>query len=95
MAVGTPADLENSIRGRRTIIQLGEMNDVILSALKKLQVKNLAIDGSKLIIDIENPKEDNPEIVSTIVAAGGKVQTVAVTGSTLEEAYLKLVRDMQ
>ena len=95
MAIGTPADLESSVRGRKTVIQLRQVSDGILGALKKLQVKNLIIEGSKLTVDIENPEEENPDIVSTIVAAGGRVETVKVTGGSLEEAYLKLVRDLQ
>jgi ABC-2 type transport system ATP-binding protein len=95
MAIGTPADLEGSIRGRKTVIQLTKMNDSILGSLKKLDVKSLVIDGNKLTIDVENPEEENPDIVNAIVAAGGRVETVTVAGSSLEEAYLKLVRDLQ
>ena len=40
MAVGTPEELERSIHGRKTVIQLRQVNDAILDSLKKLQVKN-------------------------------------------------------
>ncbi len=93
MAVGTPEELERSVRGRRTEIHLRLVTDAILDSLKKLQPRNLVREGNKLTVDVVNPEEENPDMVSAIVAAGGRVETVTVVGSTLEDAYLKLVRD--
>ncbi len=93
MAVGTPQELERSVRGRKTIIQLRQVSEAILDSLKKLQVKNLVTEGNKLTVDVENPTEENPDMVNAIVAAGGRVETVTVTSSSLEDAYLKLVRE--
>jgi len=92
MAIGTPQELEHSVRGRNTVIQLEVVNDPILSAVKKLSLTNLASDGNKLTIDVDDPEEENPAIVEAIIRAGGRVQYVSVLGSSLEDAYLKLVR---
>ena len=93
MAVGTPQELERSIHGRRTVIRLRQVNEAILDSLKKLKVKNLLKVDNCLTVDIENPAEENPDIINAIVAAGGRIETVTVTSSSLEEAYLKLVRE--
>jgi ABC-2 type transport system ATP-binding protein len=93
MAVGTPEELERSIHGRKTVIQLRQVNEAILDSLKKLQVKNMVREGNKLTVDVENPEEENPDMVNAIVVAGGRVETVTVTSSSLEDAYLKLVRE--
>ena len=93
MAVGTPEELERSIRGRKTVIQLRIVSAAILNSLKRLQVKNLIREGNKLTIDVVNPEEENPDMVSAIAAAGGRIETVTVTSSSLEDAYLKLVRE--
>ncbi len=93
MAVGTPEELERSIRGRKTVIQLRIVSAAILNSLKRLQVKNLVREGNKLTIDVVNPEEENPDMVSAIAAAGGRIETVTVTSSSLEDAYLKLVRE--
>jgi ABC-2 type transport system ATP-binding protein len=69
------------------------VNEAILDSLKMLQIKNLVREGNKLTVDVENPAEENPEMVSAIVAAGGRVETVTVTSSSLEDAYLKLVKE--
>jgi ABC-2 type transport system ATP-binding protein len=93
LAVGTPQELEESVRGRKTVIQLEQVSDDVLKALKKLSLKNLTSNGNKITFDVANPDKENWAVVETIVTAGGHVQTVNVVGSTLEDTYLKLVRE--
>jgi ABC-2 type transport system ATP-binding protein len=93
MAIGTPEELERSVQGRKTVIELGQVNDAILNSLKKVDVKSMTREGNKLTLEVANPEEENPELVSAIVEAGGRVITVAIMGSTLEDAYLTLVKE--
>jgi ABC-2 type transport system ATP-binding protein len=95
VAIGTPEELERSVGPRKTEIQLEQVNDVILDSLKKLSVGKISHDDSKLTIELDDPYKKNPLIVRTIVEAGGNVQTVTVSRSSLEEAYLKLVREKE
>jgi ABC-2 type transport system ATP-binding protein len=92
MAIGTPEELEKSVQGRKTEIQLEQADDAIIAALRKLPLRNLVIDGNKLTIDVTNPEKENVTVADTIFRAGGHVQSITVVGSTLEDAYLKLVR---
>jgi len=94
MAVGTPAELERSVRGRSTVVQLEQVNEAIVTALKNLSKGSVIVDASRLTIEVVNPEKENPVIVETIVRAGGRVQSVTVVGSSLEDAYLKLVREV-
>lgn len=93
MAMGTPEELERSVSGRKSVIQLEQVSDAILSALKKLPLGNIAVDGNRLTIDVTDPEKENVAIVDALVRAGGHLQSVTVVGSTLEDAYLKLVRE--
>ena len=93
MALGSPAELERSVGGRKTIVQLAQVTDAILDALRKLSVVNLAVAGNRLIIDVADPEKENPAILRAIFEAGGVVQSASVSSSTLEDAYLKLVRE--
>ena len=93
MAIGTPQELESSVSGRKTVVQLEQVTDAILTALKSLPLGNIAVDGNKLTIDVTNPEKENVAIVDAIFRAGGHLQSVTVVGSTLEDAYLKLVRE--
>jgi ABC-2 type transport system ATP-binding protein len=92
MAMGTPQELERLVSGRKTVIQLEQIDDVMLTALKKITVRNIAVDGNKLTIDVVDPEKENGNFVDAIVRAGGHIQSVNVVGSTLEDAYLNLVR---
>ena len=66
----------------------------MVSAVKELgMVKNLRVTDSKLILDIDNPEKDNPEVIRAIVKAGGNIQYVTELRSTLEDVYLKLIRE--
>jgi ABC-2 type transport system ATP-binding protein len=92
-AIGTPQELERSVSGRKTIIGLEQqVNDAVLAALKKLQLKNLSSDGNTITFDVEDPDKENSPVVEAIIKTGGHVRSINVVGSTLEETYLKLVR---
>jgi len=93
MAIGTPEELERSVRGRRTVFALRKASDAVMASLKRLDVRNLVQDGNRLTIDIDDPEEDNPRVVDAIVAAGGSVVTVSILGGTLEDAYLQFVKE--
>lgn len=93
MATGTPQELERSVGGRKTVIQLEQANDAILAALKNLALGNISVDGNKLTIDVTDPDKENVIISDAIFRAGGHIQSINVVGSTLEDAYLKLVKE--
>ncbi|MDG6900639.1 MAG: ABC transporter ATP-binding protein [Nitrososphaerota archaeon] len=92
MATGTPAELERSVRGRKTVIQLEQASEAVLAALRKMPMGSVEADGSRLTIGVKDPERENAAIVETVVRAGGRVQTVNIVGSSLEDAYLNLVR---
>ena len=92
-ATGTPEELEDAVRGRRTVIILEHVNEKIIGALKQLQLRNLTIEGNKITFDVVEPDKENWGAVEAIVLAGGHVNTVNVVGSTLQDVYLKLVRE--
>jgi ABC-2 type transport system ATP-binding protein len=93
VGVGSPEDLERSVSSRKTVVHLESIGDSVLAAVKKLsKVKNVSTNENKLILDMDDPEKDNPQLVRAIVAAGGNIQYVTEERSTLEDVYLKLVR---
>jgi ABC-2 type transport system ATP-binding protein len=94
-AIGTPEELERSVRGRVTVIQLERSNAAVLDAVKKLGLGEVSAEGSKLTISLTDPERDNAKILDAVFRAGGRIQSVNVVGSTLEDAYLKLVRERE
>ena len=95
IAVGPPEKLRESLLGRKTVIQIERINESIISAVRKIIAGDIEIADNKLIVKLTNPEKENPDIVSAIDAAGGRIQYVTEASSTLEDVYLKLVRSSE
>ncbi len=94
IAVDSPKNLEHSLYNRKTIVHLESVTDDVVAAVKQLAaVKNFRVSDNKLILDIDNPEQENPDVVKSIVQAGGNIQYVTELRSTLEDVYLKLIRE--
>ncbi len=93
IAVDTPLNLERSMTGRRTNIVLNAMHEGILEAVRALKPLSLEVHGKTLVLELSDPAKETPAIITSIVAAGGKITTVNETGASLEDVYLKLVKE--
>jgi ABC-2 type transport system ATP-binding protein len=94
IAVDSPKNLERSLYNRKTIVHLDSVTSSVVAALEQLgSVKNVRTSDNKLILDIDDPEKDNPSVVRAIVQAGGNIQYVTELRSTLEDVYLKLIRE--
>jgi ABC-2 type transport system ATP-binding protein len=95
VAVGDPEQLTESLEGRKTVVQLAQVNSAITAAVERRGLRYVVSSGNKLVIDVSDPEKENPGIMEAIVAAGGHIQFITEKHATLEEVYLKLVRDEQ
>jgi len=95
--VGSPEELQNRIAGEPTLqIALREINAKIIEALKNIeQVRRFSVDQktAKLEIIVDDIESSTPEIVKGTVDAGGEILSVNSMKPSLEEAYLKLVKE--
>jgi ABC-2 type transport system ATP-binding protein len=92
LIIGTPQQLKESLWGVKTEIQLVQVNDAIVSAVKKVTTHKVEISDNKLIIDVGNIDTAIPTIIEAIVSAGGRIQSVTELNPTLEDVYLKTVK---
>ena len=92
LTVGTPQQLKESLGGVKTEIQLAQVNEAIVSAVKKVTTHKVEISDNKLIIDVGNVDTANPAIIEAIVSAGGRIKLVTELSPTLEDVYLKTVK---
>ena len=90
--VGRPDELGESLWGKKTELQLAQVSEAVLAAVRGLGLK-ATIDGNKLAVDVDDPVRQNPELVEAVVQAGGRVQYVNELSASLEDVYLKLVRE--
>jgi ABC-2 type transport system ATP-binding protein len=91
LAVGTLDELRELLHGRKTEVQVVEISDVIITALKRLGL-NFEVNGNKLEIDVTDPQKENPDIAEAVIEAGGRLESISTISPSLEDVYLKLVR---
>ena len=85
--------LRHAGRGRVTV-RLAEFREEVRRALEEVEgVRDLRLDPARrtLTYETDDAVRTNPRVVSRLVAAGAPVISVEVGGTTLEEAYLKLI----
>lgn len=96
LTIGSPETLARGLQTRKTVVHLQHVNPKVLASLEKLHVvKDARTIDNQLILDIDEPERDNPEVVRTIVEAGGRVQYVTELRSTLEDVYLKMIKETE
>jgi ABC-2 type transport system ATP-binding protein len=93
VATGTPQELRRKLSGRKIKVQLQRVDNVIVVAVKKVGFQVSEITDNSLVIDVSDPEKENPSILKAIEAADGHVLFITEIGSSLEDVYLKLVRE--
>ncbi len=94
IALDTPLNLRTRMFKRTVVFHLKEADDAAIQKVKTLSfVQSAERSGNKLVLDIDNPEENNPEILELLVRSGYKVQFVGEIRHSLEEVYLKLVNN--
>ena len=94
LAVGSPEQLRSGIAGVRTVVRLERATEAIANAVRAtLPQRPVEISGDRLIVDVKNPDDDNPVLAQAIVVAGGRIRELTQLEPSLEEVYLRLVRE--
>jgi ABC-2 type transport system ATP-binding protein len=93
LAVNTPEQLEKSVWGSRTEVQVEKVSDRILAAVRKLKPQDLSVEENRIILTVADPQKQNPDFVQAIVSAGGRIQYVTQLTPGLEETYLKVIEE--
>jgi ABC-2 type transport system ATP-binding protein len=95
--IGTPDELQDTMAGKPPLqVFLKSSDNGIVKAVEKVKgVRNVDVDNvaGKLLITVDDLMESTPEIVRSIVHSGGMILSVKVLRPSLEEAYLKLIKE--
>src|SRR5690606_22581891 len=92
--VDSPAALRRQLYGRQVVFHLGNgagAYQPVVAAIPNIG-RVEAIDN-KLLLALEEPEQQNPEIIRTLVAAGADIQFVGELRHSLEDVYLQLVQE--
>ncbi|HMF34668.1 MAG TPA: DUF4162 domain-containing protein, partial [Candidatus Lokiarchaeia archaeon] len=95
LTIGAPEQLEESLWAAKTVIQLEEVNEAIIDAVRALEPKNFTVEDNKIYIDVSNAETENPSFVKAIVSAGGNIQFVTEQRPSLEDIYINIVRETE
>jgi ABC-2 type transport system ATP-binding protein len=95
LSIGNPEQLRESLTGPKTEIRLAQINEALVSELRKRIPNKIEVADDKLIIDVTDPDRENPAIITAIASAGGQVREVTQIVPTLEDVYLQIVKETQ
>jgi len=94
LALDTAEKLRQSLFRRQIVIQLVSIPSSIIEIVTQLPfVRSVETGENRLLIEVDEPEKNKPELVQRIVEAGGRVMGVLEEQHTLEEVYLSLVRE--
>ncbi len=75
------------------MFHLRSVEETMAASIRKLAfVREVKIVENKLVVTLDNPDEQNPEVVRDLVKIGADIQFVGELRHSLEEVYLELVK---
>jgi ABC-2 type transport system ATP-binding protein len=93
LALDTPAALRRKLYGRTSVFHLRKDASKYANILQSsANVHEVQVVANKLLVTLEDPEKQNPELVRSLVEAGADLQFVGELRRTLEDIYLKLVQ---
>ena len=96
LALDSPANLRRELFGREIVVQLQQAAREHAAAVQALSFVGEAwLEGDSLVALVDDPERHNPELVRCLVDLGAQVLFVTENEISLEDVYLKLVRDEQ
>jgi ABC-2 type transport system ATP-binding protein len=89
----TPANLRRSVFGRKVVVHLHAADERLAERVRALPfVREVKAVDNKLVITLDDPEAQNPEVVRMLVGAGADVVYVGELRHSLEDVYLQLVK---
>ncbi len=94
LVVDTPDRLRSQLFGRKVVFHLRDGAEPLADSVRALPFVHDArlVDG-KLVVTLDDPEANNPDIVRALVNAGANIQFVGELRHSLEDVYLRLVQN--
>jgi ABC-2 type transport system ATP-binding protein len=93
LVVDTPSNLRTSVFGRKVVFHLRAVDETIAAQVRRLDfVHDIKIVENKLLVTLDDPEVQNPEVLRTLIKYGADVQFVGELRHSLEDVYLQLVK---
>ncbi len=93
LVVDTPARLRQTLFGRKVVFHLREAGNGLVEAVSKFAfAHDVKIVENKIVVTLDDPDSQNPEIIRALVDAGADIRFVGELRHSLEEVYFQLVK---
>ena len=93
ITVDTPQNLRNRLFGRKVVFHLSRLQSEWIPILSSMPgVHNVEPMDNRLIISLENPEDQNPEIIRKLVGMKADIQFVGELRHSLEDIYMEMIR---
>ncbi len=94
LALDTPSQLKSRLFRARVEVRMQNGSPSVLDRVRSLPgILHASWEPPSLILELAEPESELPEVISTLVRAGLRLQYVTPMGHSLEDVYLKLVDD--
>lgn len=94
LVVDTPERLRKEVFGRKVVIHLAKIPANIEDLLKNLSyIRGFEVIDNKIILGVDNPEQENPDLIRRLSNAGADIQFVGELRRSLEDVYLELMRE--
>ena len=93
LALDTPAALRGQLYERVVVFHLREVDPTWASRLESFDfVRKAEVVEGKLVVTLDDPEANNPQLIRELVAAGADLQFVGELRRSLEDVYLRLIQ---
>jgi len=94
LALDTPTALRRQLYERTVVFHLRQVDPRYVERVESLPfVRTVRSMDDKLLVAVDEPEDNNPTIVRSLVEAGAEIQFVGELRRSLEDIYLKLIKE--
>ena len=94
LVIDSPENLRTQLFGRKVVFHLRQVDPTMESLVSALPfVREAKVVEDKLLVSLEDPEKNNPDIVRALVGAGADLQFVGELRRSLEDVYLQLIKN--
>ena len=92
ITVDTPENLRKNLFGRKVVIHLKQVDPRWVDEVRALPfVTEAESVDSRMVVSLNDPEQNNPDIVRKLVECGADVQFVGELRHSLEDIYLQMI----
>ena len=93
LALDSPKMLRQKLFGRAVVFHLRQVLPKHINTIKGFDfVESVEILDNKLVVTLDDPEQQNPLLVRSLVEAGAEIQFVGELRRRLEDVYLQLMQ---